>query len=123
MILKRLLLLSLIFTTFGLCAQHQSVFYNVKDYGAKADGTTLDVKAINATIDAASKQGGGTVYFPAGNYLTGSIHLKNYITLYIDNGATIIAAPVNAANGNTTIYTCRAAAKISNVAKNNIPVF
>src|SRR5438105_4106760 len=99
MILKQLLLLSIIFKTFDLCAQHQVLFYNVKDYGAKADGTTLDVKAINAAIDAASKQGGGTIYFPTGNYLTGSIHLKNYITLYIDNGATITAAPVNAANG------------------------
>ena len=59
----------------------------------------LDVKAINKAIDAAVKTGGGTVYFPAGNYLTGSIHLQNYISLYIDNGATIIAAPVNAANG------------------------
>jgi polygalacturonase len=99
MILKRLLLLSTLFVTHNLCAQHQNIFYNVKDYGAKADGKTLDVKAINAAIDAAAKQGGGTVYFPAGDYVTGSIHLKNYITLYIDNGATIIAAPVNADNG------------------------
>ncbi len=99
MIVKRLLLLNIIFTVLGLCAQNQSMFYNVKDYGAKGDGKTLDVKAINKTIDVAAKAGGGTVYFPAGNYLTGSIHLQNYITLYIDNGATIIAAPVTAANG------------------------
>ncbi len=99
MILKRLLLLSMIFTVLNLCAQKQSIFYNVKDYGAKGDGKTLDVNAINKTIDIAAKAGGGTVYFPAGNYLTGSIHLQNYITLYIDNGATIIAAPVTASNG------------------------
>ncbi len=80
-------------------AQKQNIVFNVKDYGAKADGKTLDINAINKTIAAAAKTGGGTVYFPAGKYLTGSIHLQNNITLYIDNGAAIIAAPVNAANG------------------------
>jgi polygalacturonase len=84
---------------FSTNAQKQNIFFNVKDYGAKGDGKTLDVKAINKTIDVAAKAGGGTVYFPAGNYLTGSIHLQNYITIYIDNGATIVAAPVNADNG------------------------
>jgi len=74
------------------------IFYNVKEYGATGDGKTLDVKAINKAIDEVSKLGGGTVYFPAGNYLTGSIHLKNNITLYIDQGATILAALVNAEN-------------------------
>jgi len=66
--------------------------YSVRAYGAKGDGKTMDTKAINKAIDAASAHGGGTVYFPAGNYLSGSIHLKSYISLYIDQGATIIAA-------------------------------
>ena len=64
-----------------------------RDYGGTGDGTSMDTKAINATIDAAAEAGGGTVYFPAGNYLTGSIHLKSNIALYLDQGATIIAAP------------------------------
>jgi hypothetical protein len=70
------------------------IFYNVKDYGAGGNGDHLDTKAINKTIAVAARAGGGTVYFPAGNYLTGSIHLQSNITLYIDQGATIIAAPV-----------------------------
>jgi len=70
-----------------------NLFYNVRDYGAKGDGITLDTKMINASIDAASAAGGGTVYFPAGNYFSGSIHLKSNITLYIEKGATIIAVP------------------------------
>jgi polygalacturonase len=65
--------------------------YNVKDYGAKGDGKALDSKAINNAIAAAARSGGGTVYLPAGNYLSGSIHLKSNISLYIDQGATIIA--------------------------------
>jgi len=85
----------LFFTTVSLTTSAtplKNTVYNVRDYGAKGDGTTLDTKTINATIDAASEAGGGTVYFPAGNYLTGSIHLKSNITLYIDQGATIVAA-------------------------------
>src|SRR5438132_13725989 len=42
-------------------------FYNVKTFGAKADGQTLDTPAINRAIDSAAAAGGGTVYFPAGN--------------------------------------------------------
>jgi polygalacturonase len=83
-----------------LCLAYEDpAFFNVKNYGAIGDGKNLDSKAINVAIDAASKVGGGTVYLPAGNYLSGSIHLKSDITLYIDQGATIIAAPVSFENG------------------------
>ncbi len=67
--------------------------YNVKAYGAKGDGVAFETQAINKAIETAAAAGGGTIYFPAGNYLTGSIHLKSNISLYIDQGATIIAAP------------------------------
>jgi polygalacturonase len=67
-------------------------FYNVKDFGAKADGITVDTKAINAAIEAASKSGGGTVVFPAGTYLSFSIHLKSFTSLHFDNGSTLLAA-------------------------------
>lgn len=67
-------------------------FYNIKNYGAKGDGATLDTDAINQAIDAVAKSGGGTVFFPAGTYLSFSIRLKSNITIYLDNGATILAA-------------------------------
>jgi polygalacturonase len=86
--------------TFANAARrNQSVYFNVKDYGAIGDGVNLDSKAINKAIDAAAAAGGGTVYLPAGNYLSGSIHLKSNISIFIDQGATIIAAPVTAENG------------------------
>src|SRR2546427_9922061 len=66
--------------------------YNVRVFGARGDGQTLDTPAINKAIDAAAAAGGGTVLFPAGNYLSVSIHLKSNIALYLDQGATIIAA-------------------------------
>lgn len=66
--------------------------YNVRDFGAKGDGTTLDSPAINAAIEAAAKDGGGQVLLPAGTYLSGSIRLKSNIDLHLSAGCTILAA-------------------------------
>jgi hypothetical protein len=73
-------------------AQTPKVFYNVKESGAKADGQTSDTKIINKLIEDAAATGGGTIYFPAGNYLCGSIHLRNNICLFLEQGATLIAS-------------------------------
>jgi polygalacturonase len=70
---------------------------DVRAFGATGDGKTLDTPAINKAIDAAAAAGGGIVRFPAGNYLCYSIHLKSHITLFLDAGATIVAADVPAA--------------------------
>jgi polygalacturonase len=66
--------------------------FDVRKYGAQGDGKAIDSVAINKAIDAASAAGGGTVILPAGNYLSYSIHLKSNIGLYLDHGATLIAA-------------------------------
>lgn len=66
--------------------------FNVRVFGATGDGKTLDTAAINKTIDAAASNGGGTVFFPAGSYVSVSIHLKSNVALYLDQGATIVAA-------------------------------
>jgi polygalacturonase len=68
--------------------------YSVRTYGAKGDGTTLDTAAINTAIAEAAKAGGGTVFFPAGVYASYSIHLKSNVSLYLDQGATLLAASV-----------------------------
>jgi polygalacturonase len=78
--------------SFSFTSAAEAGVYDVKTYGAKGDGQALDTAAINKTIDTAAAAGGGTVYFPAGNYLSVSIHLKSNITLYLDQGATIVAA-------------------------------
>jgi polygalacturonase len=64
----------------------------VRDFGATGDGKTLDTPAINKAIDAAAEKGGGTVFFPAGDYLSVSIHLKSNVALHLMQGATIVAA-------------------------------
>ncbi|AXC11828.1 Exo-poly-alpha-D-galacturonosidase precursor [Acidisarcina polymorpha] len=67
--------------------------HNVKSYGATGDGQTIDSPSVNKAIDAAASHGGGTVFFPAGTYLSYSIHLRSNVALYLDQGATILAAP------------------------------
>ena len=67
--------------------------YNVRDFGAKGDGRTLDSPAFNAAIQKAVSQGGGRIDVPAGQYLCGSIRLDNDIELHLMAGATIVAAP------------------------------
>ena len=75
-----------------------SLVVNVRDHGAKGDGTTLDHAAINAAITAGA---GRTVYLPAGSYLidaTAGIKMWTAgVRLLLDQGATIKAAPNSAA--------------------------
>jgi len=73
-------------------AAEETGVYDVREFGAKGDGKTMDTVAINKAIAAAASKGGGTVRFPAGAYLSVSIHLKSNISLYLDQGATIVAA-------------------------------
>lgn len=63
--------------------------FNVRDYGAAGNGQTLDTQAIQAAIDACERQGGGTVFFPSGKYVSGSIFLRSHITLQLDAGAML----------------------------------
>jgi polygalacturonase len=65
---------------------------DVRSYGATGDGATIDSGAINRAIEAASRAGGGTVWFAAGTYLSYSIRLQSRISLYLEAGAVIVAA-------------------------------
>ena len=66
-----------------------SSVFNVMDYGAKNDGSARSTAAIKKAIEACAHAGGGTVYFPAGTYVTGAIQLVSNLVLNIDAGATI----------------------------------
>jgi hypothetical protein len=70
---------------------HQRIF-DVMDFGAAADGTTLDSPSINKAIDACNSAGGGTVYVPPGTYLCGTVVLKSNVTLYLEAGATLLGS-------------------------------
>jgi polygalacturonase len=75
-------------------AASSEAFFDIRRYGATGDGKTLDTKAIQSAIDAAERVGGGTVLFPAGTFASYSIHLKSNVALYLDQGATLLAASV-----------------------------
>jgi polygalacturonase len=79
----------------GVGGKGQPVFYNIKEYGAKADGKGKDTKPIQNAIDSCAAHGGGTVYFPAGYYLCGSLHLKNHVALFLDEGSVIVMSQDN----------------------------
>lgn len=97
-----------VFTIFGLCpgteytaeiktgeysfaqkftTKNESALLNVRDFGAKGDGLTQDTAAINAAIACCPQ--GGTVYLPAGNYLSLPVFLKSDITFYLEKGAVL----------------------------------
>jgi polygalacturonase len=98
---RRVLLLSFLMIATG-CAASKSdtasadarkcLIYDVRAFGATGDGKTLDTPAINKAIETANREGGGTVYFRAGTYLSYSIRLKSNVALYLDQAAVIRAA-------------------------------
>ena len=65
--------------------------FNILDYGAKADGATKNTAAIQKAIDACTKN--GTVYIPAGTFVSGALYLKSNMTLYIAKGGTLKGSP------------------------------
>ncbi len=68
-----------------------SIEKNVRDYGARGDGETLDTAAIQAAIDDCAESG-GTVLLPPGRYLSGTIFLKSRLTLHIMAGALLLGS-------------------------------
>jgi polygalacturonase len=66
---------------------------DARTYGAKADGTTKDTKAVQAAIDDCAKAGGGTVRLSGGTFMSAPIVLKSNITLDVEKGATLLGSP------------------------------
>ena len=67
---------------------------SVRDHGARGDGKANDTGAIQRAIDAAGP--GGVVLFPPGNYVSGTLHLRDHLVLRLAAGATLIASPDDA---------------------------
>ncbi|MCC9019630.1 glycoside hydrolase family 28 protein [Flavobacterium lipolyticum] len=64
--------------------------YNVNDFGAVADGKTLNTLAFEKAIKACAQNGGGKVLIPDGKYVTGAIHLENNVNLHLDDHAEVL---------------------------------
>ena len=65
---------------------------NARDAGILGDGKTLETAAIQKAIDGLSASGGGTLYFPPGAYLTGTLRLRDNATLHLEAGAVILGS-------------------------------
>jgi DNA sulfur modification protein DndE len=63
--------------------------FNIVQYGARADGTTLNTSAFAEAINACAKAGGGTVVVPPGTWLTGPIGLQSNVRLHVERGALV----------------------------------
>jgi len=66
--------------------------YNVVDYGAIGNGETLNSAAIQKAVDACAANGGGMVYIPAGEFVSGPIFLKSNVNFHISDGATLLGS-------------------------------
>ncbi|MDP1676583.1 MAG: glycosyl hydrolase family 28-related protein [Bacteroidota bacterium] len=83
--------LLMILAPFIFAQVGEGTVFNVKAFGAAGDGVTNDRSAIQRAVDSCSKNG-GTVLFPPGKYLTGSIELNNNVDLYLQMGALILGS-------------------------------
>lgn len=68
--------------------------YNVRNFGATGNKEQPARQAIQAAVDAAAAAGGGVVYFPPGQYTSGTIHLRSNVRIYIEAGATVYSSKV-----------------------------
>ena len=66
--------------------------YNIRHFGAKGDGTTLDTAALQAAIDRCTADGGGRVLVPAGKFVIGTVELKSNVTLHLASAATLLGS-------------------------------
>ncbi len=89
-----LLTLALVPLTRGAEPQSKAAgrLFNVADFGAAGDGTTVDTAAINKAVEACAAAGGGQVLLPPGKYLSGTVHLRSHVTFFISAGASLVGS-------------------------------
>lgn len=80
---------AVLLSAFSVNAQAGGI-WNALEHGIRPDGTTKNTAAIAEVITAIEEAGGGTLRFPAGRYLTGSIQMVDNLTLHLEAGAVLI---------------------------------
>ena len=91
MIRKRIILPIL---TAWLCvtARASDAVFDVRGFGARADGATLCTESIQKAMDACAAAGGGRVTLAGGKFLSGTIYLRSQVTLHVEAGATLLGS-------------------------------
>lgn len=93
--MKKSIITLVLLALFGLgniSAQEAKPTYNASKFGIRSDGVTMNTRSIQYAIDWISEQGGGTLRFWVGRYLTGSIHLKSNVTIELVEGAILVGS-------------------------------
>ncbi len=83
---------SLIFALLLLVSPVFAVDYDITAFGAKARENFLNTECIQKAIDLCSEEGGGRVVIPRGTFVSGTIELKNGVTLHLEHGATLLGS-------------------------------
>ena len=90
--MKRTILTLLLIASLQALAQEKPKYYNASLFGIRSDGVTMNTRSIQYAIDWIAEQGGGTLRFWVGRYLTGSIHLKSNVTIELVEGAVLVGS-------------------------------
>ena len=90
--MKRTILTHLLIASLQALAQEKPKYYNASLFGIRSDGVTMNTRSIQYAIDWIAEQGGGTLRFWVGRYLTGSIHLKSNVTIELVEGAVLVGS-------------------------------
>lgn len=88
--MKRIAISILLSTTTITC---YSQTYNIKDFGAKGDGVTLNTISIQRAINKCSRSG-GIVVIPEGIFVSGTLLLKSNVTINIQKGGVLKGSPL-----------------------------
>ena len=86
--MKRFVILVVALLQLALVAEARTC-YNIKDFGAKGNGKSVNTEAINRAIKHCSEQGGGVVVVPKGVFVSGTIFLQNNVELRLEEGAVL----------------------------------
>jgi polygalacturonase len=89
--MKNLIFLVFCLLAAGVCSS-QTRRFSILSYGAKGDGHTDNTRAFQKAIDAASGHGAGMVVVPAGQFVTGVIHLKSNVDLHLEENAVLLGS-------------------------------
>jgi hypothetical protein len=86
------LVLQVLVSAAFLRAQAGGDIFNVRNYGVTGSKTDIATQGIQKALDACAKSGGGEVYLPAGDYTSGTLHLRSHVRLYLEAGATLFGS-------------------------------
>ncbi|MCC5930149.1 MAG: glycoside hydrolase family 28 protein [Cyclobacteriaceae bacterium] len=90
---REILFIAIVSVYTSICfAQTEASIFDPFEYGAKGDGITLDTEAIQAAIDGCHSAGGGKVYLHGGRFISGTLYMKDHVSLYIESGAVLKAS-------------------------------